>query len=212
MEPRGKLISFEGGEGTGKSTQARLLKSALEERGKIRVVLTREPGGSPGAEQIRKLLVEGEPQRWTPLSETLLFLAARADHVAGIIEPALAGGAWVVSDRFSDSTYVYQGFARGLGTEKVRRLQEAALGSFAPDLTIVLDLDPAEGLKRAGGRTQGHENRFERFDGEFHQKLRAAFRDIAHSEPKRCVVIDSGRAREIVAADVWRAVEERLRP
>jgi dTMP kinase len=113
VEPRGKLISFEGGEGTGKSTQTRLLKSALEARGK-RVVLTREPGGSPGAEEIRRLVVEGEPQRWTPLSETLLFIAARADHVARVIEPALARGDWVVSDRFSDSTYVYQGVARGL--------------------------------------------------------------------------------------------------
>jgi dTMP kinase len=211
VEPRGKLISFEGGEGTGKSTQTRLLKSALEERGK-RVVLTREPGGSSGAEEIRKLVVEGEPQRWTPLSETLLFLAARADHVARVIEPALAQGTWVVSDRFSDSTYVYQGVARGLGIENVRRLHEAALGSFAPDLTIVLDLDPAEGLKRAGGRVHGHENRFERFDGDFHQKLRAAFRDIARAEPNRCVVIDGGRAPEMVAADVWRVVEERLKP
>ena len=211
MEPRGKLISFEGGEGTGKSTQTRLLKSALEARGK-RVVLTREPGGSPGAEEIRKLVVEGEPQRWTPLSETLLFLAARADHVARVIDPALARGEWVVSDRFSDSTYVYQGVARGLGTEKVRRLQEAALGSFAPDLTIVLDLDPAEGLKRAGTRAQGNETRFERFGADFHQKLRAAFRDIAKSEPKRCIVVDGGRAPELVAADVWRAVEERLKP
>ena len=211
MGPRGKLITFEGGEGTGKSTQTRLLKSALEARGK-RVVLTREPGGSPGAEEIRKLVVEGEPQRWTPLSETLLFLAARADHVARLIEPALLQGAWVVSDRFSDSTYVYQGVARGLGLEKVRRLHEAALGSFAPDLTIVLDLDPAEGLTRADGRGQGRENRFERFDADFHQKLRAAFRDIAKAEPERCVLIDGGRAPDVVAADVWRAVEERLKP
>ena len=211
MEPRGKLISFEGGEGTGKSTQTRLLKSSLESRGK-RVVLTREPGGSPGAEQIRKLVVEGDPQRWTPLSETLLFLAARADHVARIIEPSLASGMWVVSDRFSDSTYVYQGIARGLGPEKVRRLHEAALGSFAPDLTIVLDLDPGEGLKRAGKRATAEENRFERFDGGFHETLRAAFRDIARAEPKRCVLIDAGRAPELVAADVWQAVEERMRP
>jgi len=211
MQRRGHFISFEGGEGAGKSTQTRLLKSALEARGK-RVVLTREPGGSPGAEEIRKLVVEGEPQRWTPLSETLLFLAARADHVARVIDPALARGEWVVSDRFSDSTYVYQGVARGLGTEKVRRLQEAALGSFAPDLTIVLDLDPAEGLKRAGTRAQGNETRFERFGADFHQKLRAAFRDIAKSEPKRCIVVDGGRAPELVAADVWRAVEERLKP
>ncbi len=211
MEPRAKLISFEGGEGTGKSTQTRLLKSALEARGK-RVVLTREPGGSPGAEEIRKLVVEGEPQRWTPLSETLLFIAARADHVGRLIEPALARGEWVVSDRFSDSTYVYQGVARGLGTDKVRRLHEAALGSFAPDLTIVLDLDPAEGLKRASGRGLGNETRFERFDADFHQKLRAAFRDIAKAEPKRCVLIDAVRPQDVVAADVWRAVEERLKP
>jgi dTMP kinase len=211
VDLRGKLISFEGGEGTGKSTQTRLLQSALEARGK-RVVLTREPGGSQGAEEIRKLVVEGEPQRWTPLSETLLFLAARADHVARVIEPALAQGDWVVSDRFSDSTYVYQGIARGLGVEKVRRLHEAALGSFAPDLTIILDLDPAEGLKRAGGRAHGLETRFERFGSDFHQKLRAAFRDIAREEPRRCVVIDGDRTPDMVAADVWRAVEERLKP
>jgi dTMP kinase len=211
VEPRGKLITFEGGEGTGKSTQTRLLKSALEARGK-HVVLTREPGGSPGAEDIRKLVVEGEPQRWTPLSETLLFIAARADHVARVIEPALARGEWVVSDRFLDSTYVYQGVARGLGLDRVRRLHEAALGSFAPDLTIVLDLDPAEGLRRASGRGHGNETRFERFDADFHQKLRAAFRDIAKAEPKRCVLVDAARAPDAVAADVWRAVEERLKP
>jgi dTMP kinase len=211
VEPRGKLITFEGGEGTGKSTQTRLLKTALEARGK-HVVLTREPGGSPGAEDIRKLVVEGEPQRWSPLSETLLFIAARVDHVGRLIEPALARGEWVVSDRFSDSTFVYQGIARGLGADKVRRLHEVALGSFAPDLTIVLDLDPAEGLKRAGGRGQGNETRFEQFDAEFHQTLRDAFRDIAKAEPKRCVLIDAAREKDAVAADVWRAVEERLKP
>jgi dTMP kinase len=211
VDRRGRLITFEGGEGTGKTTQAARLKSALEAKGK-RVVLTREPGGSPGAEQIRKLLVEGEPERWTPLSETLLFLAARADHVARLIEPVLAEGSWVVSDRFSDSTYVYQGFARGLGVETIRRLHEAALGSFAPDLTIVLDLDPEEGLKRTGGRSPGAENRFERFDAAFHRKLRAAFIDIASSEPDRCVLIDAGRTPDDVAADVWCAVEQRLKP
>jgi dTMP kinase len=211
VEPRGKLITFEGGEGTGKSTQTRLLKTALEARGK-HVVLTREPGGSPGAEDIRKLVVEGEPQRWTPLSETLLFIAARADHVTRLIEPALARGKWVISDRFSDSTYVYQGIARGLGTDKVRRLHDAALGSFAPDLTIVLDLDPAEGLKRAGGRGQGNETRFERFDVDFHRTLRDAFRDIAKTEPMRCVLIDGTREKDAIAADVWRVVEDRLNP
>jgi dTMP kinase len=211
VHPRGKLISFEGGEGAGKSTQARLLKSALEARG-TNVILTREPGGSPGAEEIRKLLVEGEPDRWTPLSETLLFIAARADHIARLIEPALDQGTWVVSDRFSDSTFVYQGIARGLGTGTVRRLHEAALGVFAPDLTIVLDLDPAEGLKRAGSRGHGHEDRFERFDAAFHQKLRAAFREIARAEPERCFVIEAARAPDTIAKDVWRIVEERLKP
>ena len=173
MEPRGKFISFEGGEGAGKSTQAKLLQAKLESRGRA-VVLTREPGGSPGAEEIRKILVEGEPERWTPLAETLLFLAARADHVARLIEPALASGAWVISDRFSDSTFVYQGIARGLGLETVRRLQQAALGDFAPDLTILLDIDPREGLARAAARHQ-KENRFERFDAAFHARCARAF-------------------------------------
>jgi dTMP kinase len=211
VDRRGRLISFEGGEGTGKSTQVRRLKSSLEAQGK-RVVLTREPGGSVGAEEIRKLLVEGEPERWTPLSETLLFIAARVDHVERLIEPEIAQGSWVVSDRFSDSTYVYQGIARGLGIERVRRMHEAALGSFVPDLTIVLDLDPEEGLKRASGRAHGAENRFERFDVAFHRNLRAAFVEIARSEPHRCVLIDASRTVEEVAADVWRAVEQRLKP
>src|SRR5258705_10654265 len=157
---RGKFISFEGGEGAGKSTQARMLRDRLESRGRT-VLLTREPGGSPGAEEIRKLLVEGEPERWTPLAETLLFLSARADHVARVIEPALASGTWVISDRFSDSTFVYQGIARGLGIEVVRRLQHAALGDFAPDLTILLDIDPHAGLTRPGARGEA-ENRFRR--------------------------------------------------
>jgi len=208
---RGKFITFEGGEGAGKSTQARLLRTALEARGKT-VVITREPGGSPGAEEIRKLVVEGEPDRWTPLSETLLFLAARADHVAKVIEPALSGGRWVISDRFSDSTYVYQGVARGLGTETVAHLHQAAFGSFAPDLTLVLDLDPSVGLKRAETRKSGAEDRFERFDGSFHERLRKAFRDIAVANQSRCALIDAGRAPEDVAADVWRAVEKRLQP
>jgi len=209
VKRRGQFISFEGGEGAGKSTQARLLKAALEAREK-NVILTREPGGSEGAEQIRALLVEGEPDRWTPLSETLLFLAARVDHLARLIAPALKGGAWVISDRFSDSTFVYQGIARGLGTKAVKRLHKAALGSFAPDLTLVLDLDPTEGLKRAHARGGHHENRFEQFGADFHAKLRSAFREIVVENPDRCVLIDGGRAAEAVAADVWRAVEERL--
>lgn len=210
MGPRGKFISLEGGEGAGKSTQAKLLQATLESRGRA-VVLTREPGGSPGAEQIRKLLVEGEPERWTPLAETLLFLAARADHVARLIEPKLASGTWVISDRFSDSTFVYQGIARGLGLKAVRRLQQAALGDVMPDLTIVLDLDPREGLARAAMR-QPKENRFERFDPPFHAALREGFRAIAAREPERCALVDGSRDAEAVAAGIWRIVTERLAP
>jgi dTMP kinase len=209
MKQRGQFISFEGGEGAGKSTQARFLKAALEARGK-NVTLTREPGGSEGAEQIRRLLVEGEPERWTPLSETLLFLAARVDHVARLIKPALKSGSWVISDRFSDSTFVYQGIARGLGTKTVKRLHKSALGSFAPDLTLVLDLHPADGLKRASARGGQHENRFEQFGADFHDRLRSAFREIVVEYPDRCVLIDGGRPAEAVAADVWNAVEQRL--
>jgi dTMP kinase len=211
MASRGKFITFEGGEGAGKSTQARKLKVALEARGHS-VVLTREPGGSPGAEEIRKLLVEGEPERWTPLSETLLFIAARADHVTRVIEPALAKGEWVISDRFSDSTFVYQGVARGLGVELVRRIQEAALGRFAPDLTLMLDLPVEEGLNRAHARGEMRESRFEKFGHAFHESLRAAFHKIAQTEPQRCALLDGARSESAVATDVWRAVEERLQP
>jgi dTMP kinase len=206
----GKFISFEGGEGAGKSTQARMLRDQLQSHGR-NVLLTREPGGSPGAEEIRKLLVEGEPERWTPLAETLLFLSARADHVARVIEPALTAGTWVISDRFADSTFVYQGIARGLGIEAVRRLQHAALGDFAPDLTILLDIDPGVGLTRTRRRGQA-ENRFERFDAGFHARLREGFLRIVAGEPGRCVVTDGSRNTDAIAADVWRIVGERLRP
>ncbi len=210
MAERGKFISFEGGEGAGKSTQARLLRTSLEERSRA-VLLTREPGGSPGAEEIRKLLVEGATDRWTPLAETLLFLAARADHVARVIEPALAAGTWVISDRFSDSTFVYQGLARGLGMDAVRTLQRAALGDFAPDLTLVLDVSPRAGLERAVARG-AHENRFEQFDAAFHHRLRDGFLSIAAEEPQRCAVLDGTASAESVAANVWRTVVERLAP
>jgi dTMP kinase len=228
MASRGKFITFEGGEGAGKSTQAGKLKMFLELRG-FPVLLTREPGGSPGAEEIRKLLVEGEPERWTPLSETLLFIAARADHVARTIEPALAQGQWVISDRFSDSTFVYQGIARGLGIETVRYLQQMTLGDFAPDLTLILDIAPDKGLGRAAGRGlvlfdeagprnaatavhQAAENRFERFHLDFHKSLREGFLEVAAQEPKRCAVIDAAREQDIVADDIRRIVEERLHP
>jgi dTMP kinase len=206
----GRFITLEGGEGAGKSTQAKRLAEALKARGH-EVALTREPGGSPGAEEIRKLLVEGHRDRWTPISETLLFLAARADHVTRTIEPALSAGRWVVCDRFSDSTYVYQGIAREVGLEKVRALQEAAFGTFAPDLTLILDLDPGTGLTRTHGRGEGEE-RFEMFELQFHTRLREGFRALALAEPDRCVLVDASGTPDDVAGVVWRVVDERLHP
>jgi dTMP kinase len=207
MAQRGRFITFEGGEGAGKSTQLRLLTTRLLEAGHD-VRVTREPGGSPGAEDIRKLLVEGEPERWTPLAETLLFLAARADHVARIIEPALSEGAWVLCDRFSDSTVVYQGAGRGLGVERVRSLQRQ-VGAVRPDLTFILDIDPRDGLMRTHKRGAA-ENRFEKFDAGFHARLRKSFLQIAREEPDRCIVVDAARAQDVVAAEIWSQVEARF--
>jgi len=207
MAQRGRFITFEGGEGAGKSTQLRLLKTRLSEAGRD-VRVTREPGGSPGAEDIRKLLVEGEPERWTPLAETLLFLAARADHVARIIEPALAVGAWVLCDRFADSTVVYQGAGRGLGIERVRALQQQ-IGVLSPDLTFILDIDPRDGLMRTDKRGAA-ENRFEKFDAGFHARLRDSFLQIAREDPDRCIVVDAARSEEVVASDIWSQLKARL--
>ncbi|HEY2071653.1 MAG TPA: dTMP kinase [Rhizomicrobium sp.] len=203
-----RFITLEGGEGAGKSTQARRLAAALETRG-IASIVTREPGGSPGAEEIRKLLVEGEPGRWDALTETLLIFAARADHIARTIRPALETGRWVICDRFADSTYAYQGAGRGLERETIRRIESASVGDFQPDLTLVLDLPVSVGLERAGARG-GSEARFEKFDAAFHEKLRTAFRDIANRHTARCVMIDAQPGPDDVAAAIWRAVETRL--
>lgn len=203
-----RFITFEGGEGAGKSTQARRLYAALEAHG-IHATATREPGGSPGAEDIRRLLVEGEPGRWDPLTETLLFFAARADHIAHTIKPALDAGRWVVCDRFTDSTYAYQGTARGLARETIRRIETIATGGFKPDLTLILDIPAGEGLKRAGKRGP-HEARFEKFDGDFHERLRQAFLDIARRARERCVAIDASAPPEDVAAQIWAVVAKRF--
>lgn len=207
MTARGRLITFEGGEGAGKSTQVRTLAGRLAAAGR-QVIATREPGGSPGAEAIRKLLVEGAPNRWMPLAETLLFLAARTDHVARLIEPALVAGTWVICDRFSDSTVVYQGAGRELGVERIRMLQQLAV-TIAPDLTFILDIDPHEGLARTHNRGSG-EDRFEQFDAGFHRRLREGFLNIARAEPGRCIVVDSSRPAEIVADEIWQAIQARL--
>jgi dTMP kinase len=205
----GKFITLEGGEGTGKSTQAKRLAEALKKRG-LSVVTTREPGGSLGAEQIRKLLVEGEPGRWDAMTETLLMFAARADHVAQTIKPALAKGAWVICDRFTDSTYAYQGVGRGVPREVIRRIESVALMEFKPDFTLILDLPVETGLERAGAR-RGNENRFEKFDTAFHKKLRKAFQDIANRSATRCTTIDAGGTEEEVAEQIWKAVKSRFK-
>jgi dTMP kinase len=207
MAVRGRFITFEGGEGAGKSTQVQFLANRLTGSGRT-VLLTREPGGSPGAEDIRKLLVEGERERWPPLAETLLFLAARADHVARIIEPALGAGKWVICDRFSDSTVVYQGAGRGLGMERVRSLLQQ-VGTITPDMTFVLDIDPGEGLVRTANRGKG-ENRYEQFDAGFHRQVRESFLEIARQEAQRCMIINGARPPEIVSNDIWQLFSARL--
>jgi dTMP kinase len=206
--PAGRFISLEGGEGTGKSTQARCLGARLAQAG-IEVVLTREPGGSPGAEQIRKLVVEGEGGRWTPITETLLVYAARADHVARTIGPALAAGRWVISDRFNDSSFAYQGAGRGVPRETIRRIDAAVLDDFRPDLTLILDLPVEVGLARAGARG-GNENRFESLGADFHERMRNAFLDIARKQPDRCRLIDATGDEETVGAAIWDAVRRRF--
>jgi dTMP kinase len=204
----GRFITLEGGEGTGKSTQVRRLAASLKAQGK-RCVVTREPGGSPGAEEIRALLVNGAPGRWDALTETLLVFAARADHVTRTIRPALASGKFVVCDRFTDSTYAYQGVGRDMPRETIRRIESIVLDDFKPDLTLVLDLPVETGLARAKSRGTA-ESRFENFDIAFHERLRQAFLDIAKRSPDRCVVIDAGGSEDEVANAIWEAVARRF--
>ena len=205
---RGRFITFEGGEGTGKSTQVRLLSAYLSQSGGD-VVQTREPGGSPSAEEIRQLLVTGEANRWSPLAETLLFNAARVEHWRQVIAPALERGAHVLCDSFADSTIAYQAYAGGLDRRLVEQLHRLVMGSVDPDLTIILDLPAAEGLRRAASRRHA-ETRFERKGQEFHEKLRQGFLDIAARAPGRCVVINAGHSIERVHAAVLEALKSRL--
>jgi dTMP kinase len=198
-----RFLSFEGIDGSGKSTQARLLADALRARG-LEVVLTREPGGSPGAEDIRRLVLEGDPDRWSPETEILLFTAARRDHLERTIRPAMARGAVVITDRFADSTRAYQGLPRADGGPALRdtvdRLHALMIG-VEPDLTFLVDIDPALGLSRAKGR-QGSEQRFEDMGLALQTRLRAGFLDLAAAAPDRIRVIDGGRDAPTVAADV----------
>lgn len=201
----GRLITFEGGEGSGKSTQIRRLAAVLEQRGQ-RILVTREPGGSPGAEDIRRLLVEGEPGRWDAVTEALLVSAARRDHVERVIRPALAAGQWVLCDRFYDSTTAYQGAGHGLAASILEELRRIALGDLKPDLTILLDLDIDAGLDRAQGRG-GKETRFERFDRAFHQRVRDGFLAIAGAEPERVRLINAADTPDAVTAAILALVD-----
>lgn len=205
----GRFISLEGGEGAGKSTQLRALAAALRGRG-LEVVETREPGGSPGAEAIRKLLLEGGDDRWTPEGEALLFAAARADHVARTIRPALERGAWVLSDRFLDSSLAYQGGAAGVGMEAVRALHEIGSHGFLPDRTLLLKLPPEAVSERLSVRDAAGSDRIGGRGGGFHDRVAAAFAALAEAEPDRFRRIDAGGPAEQVTARLLAAVEDLL--
>ena len=209
---RGEFITFEGGEGSGKSTQAAMLALRLEALG-IGVLLTREPGGSPGAEIIRHVLLSGAAQPLGPDAEAMLFAAARNDHVEYAIRPALEAGKWVVCDRFADSTRVYQGALGKVDPRLIKSLERVAIGDLIPSLTFILDLPVEAGLARRKQRAgDAPPDRFEAEDAEFHEKLRQAYLALAEREPQRCIVIDAGRGKEEVAKQIWTIVNTRLEP
>jgi dTMP kinase len=212
---RGKFITFEGGEGAGKSTQAQLLAGRLRAAGRD-VVLTREPGGSPFAEQVRALILDPATAPHSALSEALLFYAARSDHLDTTIRPALTAGRWVICDRFLDSTRVYQGVAGGLEPAILERLEAMVIAPTGPDLTFMLDLPADVGLARAAGRRQAglqppaSPDAYEKRALAFHERLRAGYAAIAKAEPQRCALIDAAKPPDIIAAEVWGHVERRL--
>jgi dTMP kinase len=207
----GKFVTLEGGEGAGKSTQMRLLQQRLAEHG-VEAVATREPGGSPHAEELREALLGGKAAALGPLGEAVLFSAARIDHLDRLIKPALARGAWVICDRFADSTRAYQGARGGVDPRLIALLERVALLGTTPDLTILLDVPPEIGLERAKSRRTPDEiaDRFEREGLEFHRGLRQAYLDIAASEPGRCCVVDALAPEQEVAQAIWHVVEARF--
>jgi len=209
---RGRFITFEGGEGTGKSTHAAMLAARLKSLG-INVQLTREPGGSPGAEIMRYILLSGAVSSFGPNAEAVLFAAARDDHLNMLIRPALERGNWVVCDRFADSTRVYQGVAGNVDSRMIRAMERIVVGDTKPDLTLILDVPASEGMQRAAQRrgTAGAD-RFETESLAFHEKLRNGFFALASSEPDRCVLIDATLSKEEVGERIWRAVVNKLNP
>lgn len=209
---RGRFITFEGGEGSGKSTHAKRLAERLTSIG-VPIVLTREPGGSPGAEIIRHILLSGAAKPLGAETETILFAAARDDHVRAVIRPALIEGKWVVCDRFIDSTRVYQGAVGQVDDKLIRGLERVTVGAAMPDLTFILDVPAAVGLARATGRRgQKEADRFESEDVEFHENLRRAYLAEAARESNRIIVIDGRPPRDVVAERIWAAVQQRLKP
>ena len=206
----GYFITFEGGEGSGKSTQIQLLVDYISRAfSGVAPVVTREPGGTESAESIRQLLVTGKAERWRAATEAMLMSASRHEHVAHVLRPALAAGKLVICDRYNDSTQAYQGLVGGVPREDIEALNRLACGDLVPDLTILLDMDVAEGLRRASDRA-GDESRFESKGLEFHQKVRTAFLDLAGRYPDRFVIVDAGRSVETVAADIVDIVMPRL--
>lgn len=205
---RGRFITFEGGEGAGKSTQTARLARSLRDRGH-EVLTTREPGGTPEAERIRALLLGEGPADWDPRAEALLHYAARRQHVATLIQPALERGTWVISDRFSDSTLAYQGYGSGVPIEFIRAIGAATLEGFQPDLTVIIDIDPVDGFERTRARSPDSD-RYERKSLSFHRRLRDGFSEIAALEPERCVVIDGTMDEDRTATAVLATVDERL--
>jgi dTMP kinase len=208
----GRFITFEGGEGSGKSTQAGILANRLARAGR-KVLATREPGGSPAAEEIREALLSGRVWQFGPFAEALLFAIARADHIENAIGEALHEGKWVVCDRFLDSTRAYQGATAGVPRGLINALERLTVGGLLPDITFILDIPPEEGLVRAAERRSGDApDRFESQELMLHERVRRAFLDIAEEEPDRCVVVDASQPEAMVAEDVWEVVLQRLSP
>jgi dTMP kinase len=208
----GRFITFEGGEGSGKSTQAGILANRLARAGR-KVFATREPGGSPAAEEIREALLSGRVAEFGPFAEALMFAVARADHVGAAIGQALHEGKWVVCDRFLDSTRAYQGTTAGVPRGLISALERLTVGDLLPDITFILDIPPEEGLARAAERRSGTAaDRFESQELMLHERIRRAFLDIADEEPNRCVIVDASQPEAMVAEDVWEVVLQRLRP